>query len=173
MGEGSFSTSRKSLSRTSGNFLGRRAPNKMPPGPGPQPPPPLWVPGCVRLTKPRVTPSGSGPAHASPHRRGVELLPTLTFQRRTGKASRPLRTREPTESAQPQAPDTLPSQPGPGHVGPRLRTPYRLPWGQRRDPQCHGHDSFRPPGGDLGRGLRTWRTEVDRNQGPYMTCVKC
>lgn len=129
MGEGSFSTSWNILSRTSGNFFGRRAPSKMPPGPGPQPPSPLCVPGWARLTKPRVTPSGSGPAHASPHRRGAVLLPTLTFQRRTG-GRRSVRGQEPTESAQQQVPDTLRPQPGPGHVGPRLRTPYWPPWGR-------------------------------------------
>lgn len=91
MDEGSFSTNWNTLSRTSGNFSGRRAPSKMPrgPRPGPQPPPALCVRGWARLTKPRVTPSGSGPALASPHRRGAELRPALTFQRRTEVRSQP------------------------------------------------------------------------------------
>lgn len=129
MGEGSFSTSWNSLSRTSGNFLGRRALSKMPPGPGPQPPPPLGVPGWTRLTKPRVTPSRSGPAHASPHRRGAELLPTLTFQRRTGsqrsapspRAHGERATAGPTHppaSARPRPRRTAPAHSVPAALGP-------------------------------------------------------
>lgn len=71
MGEGSFSTSWNSLSRTSGNFLGRKAPSKMPPGPGPQPPPPLGVPGV-------------GPAHKAPRDAlWVWPRPRVTIQARS------------------------------------------------------------------------------------------
>lgn len=145
-------------------------------GAGPQPPPPLCVPG-------------SAPAHKAPPRDALRVRPRprVTAPARSSasahadlpKAHGRLAGRSETESprrarrCRPETP-TLRPQPGPGHVvGPRLRTPHRLSWGRRRDAQCHSNDSFRPPGGDLGRALWTRRTEVDKNPGPYLTCVKC